>query len=597
MRIMIVESPNKVAKIKKMLPGGDWVVAASVGHVRDLPEHDLGVEFAENGAIKVEYVVSDRGKRVLRDLQKACRAADMVYLATDPDREGEAISWHLATSLGLRTYRRVVFRALTPSALKEGLANARSIDMNLVNAQQARRVLDRIVGWWVSPTCRRGTGDTRAKSAGRVQSVALRLVVERDREIDSFVSKKFWGIRAHWKRQVGGSDVTTYGDLVELIDGPQRHPVNPGLADEREAKQLADSWASSDDWIVEQVIREDASIPPPPPFTTSTIVQAASVQFRWRPDATMRVLQQLFESGRITYHRTDSVALSPEAIAMARNTIERLHGAQALYPGGRSYATRSANAQEAHEAIRPTDSDLDPSTIADDKERALYQLILLRFLACQMRDAVEERTRARVVVARRGVFLSRAVRLKSQGWKMLMAEAAEREQDEDEDERPSDVPIDPWDGSNTGDRLQCISCAVRAIKTQPPKRYTQASLVKALERQGIGRPSTYAAIMTKLLDYGYVEEKRLKLQSTEVGRKLVDFLVKSYAGDFIEVDYTARMEALLDDIADGRAQWERVVMEASERLIKLAHAAGFPYNDIRIASTQKHDRRHRQQQR
>ncbi|MBI2385584.1 MAG: type I DNA topoisomerase [Elusimicrobia bacterium] len=586
MKLVIVESPNKVRKIKDFL-GADYRVAASFGHVRDLPAAGgLSVEFVD-GKIKPVYATIERSARHVRELEDLAKKADEVILATDPDREGEAIAWHVSQLLGERKYSRVVFHAVTKAEVQKAMAKPRPIDQRLVDAQQARRVLDRVVGWVVSPTLRKVSKD--ARSAGRVQSVALRLVADREKEIGKHKTVDYFVLSARLEKD--GSPPPFAAKLIAWKD----HPLGQRLRDPALAEKTT-AWAKTVPWRVLTCDRRDSARNPPPPFTTATVQQAASVRLGFNPDATMKHLQALFEDGKITYHRTDSTALSPEGLAEARAVIKKDFPPEYLPKSPIIHATKAANAQEAHEAIRPTHAETGPDGIGGDAGK-LYRLIWQRFVACQMAPGRDQITTIDVAcapdswktekgdMAPMGVFQAKGKVLLFDGWRRLAGEDATEEakkkgkkdgaEPEEDDESDGELPmLDP------GDPLTLLDIAALKRSTKPPPRYTQASLIKKLEAEGIGRPSTYAAIMRVILERGYVKEEKRKLHATPLGLSASDFLVRNYTGNFIDMDYTARLEDDLDRIARGEASWEKVVTEASFAVIALARRAGLWYDPL-----------------
>ena len=586
MKLLIVESPNKTRKIREFL-GRDYRVAASFGHVRDLPVGgELAVAF-QDGHVVPRYEPLERSRDTIADLKRQAEDADEVLLATDPDREGEAIAWHLSKLLGERPYRRVVFHAITKAEVIKAVANPRMLDQHLVDAQQARRVLDRVVGWLVSPTLRRLGRE--AKSAGRVQSVALRLVAEREREIAKFNTVDYFILAATLERPG-----TPPPFLARLITW-KGEPLGQRLTDESIAGKTVD-WCRKQRWQVATCDRREQNRNPPPPFTTATVQQAASVRLTLNPDATMKLLQSLFESGHITYHRTDSVALSPEAITAARALIAARFKPAYLPTQPVSHTTKAANAQEAHEAIRPTHPESGAEALGETPEGKLYLLIWNRFIASQMASGRDQLTTIDVACAPgtwqvhgkaaqpMGVFQAKGKVVLFDGWRKLtggdetdevIKKGRGKAKKDDEDEFAGELPL-----LTPGDALDLKDLAAQARATKPPPRYTQASLIKKLEKEGIGRPSTYAAIMRTIQERGYVGEKLRKLFATALGLEVTDFLVRHYAGSFIDLNYTARLEGDLDKIARGEAAWEQVVTEASTAVLALAQRAGLRSNPL-----------------
>jgi DNA topoisomerase I len=591
MKLLIVESPNKTRKIREFL-GREYRVAASFGHVRDLPmSGDLAVAF-HDGQVIPRYEPLERSRDAIADLRRQAEQAEEVLLATDPDREGEAIAWHLSQLLGDRPYRRVVFHAITKAEVAKAVANPRQLDGHLVDAQQARRVLDRVVGWLVSPTLRRLGKE--AKSAGRVQSVALRLVAEREREIARFNAVDYFIIAATVEKP--GTPPPFVARLVTW----KGEPLGQRLTDQAIAEKTV-AWCRKQTWQVLGCDRREQQRHPPPPFTTATAQQAASVRLGLNPDQTMKLLQSLFEGGHITYHRTDSVALSPEAITAARALIAQQFKPAYLPPQPVVHATRAANAQEAHEAIRPTHPESGVATLGDTPEGKLYHLVWNRFIASQMASGRDQLTTIDIACAPgawlvdgrppqpMGVFQAKGKVVLFDGWRKLTGgdETDESGKDgrkrgkgkgakkDDDDEFAGEFPL-----LSPGDVVELKDLEAQSRTTKPPPRYTQASLIKKLEKEGIGRPSTYAAIMRTILERGYVGEKQRKLFAMELGMAVTDFLIHHYGGNFIDLGFTARLEEELDRIARGEAPWQQVVTDAAQSVLVLAQRAGLRGNPL-----------------
>jgi DNA topoisomerase-1 len=564
--LIIVESPTK-AKAIQSYAGPGHQAKASFGHIRDLPAKDLGVDV--EAGFKPHYIVTNR--KAIRTLRNALESADTVILASDPDREGEAIAWHLTQTfkkeLRGKKVSRAVFHEITPAAVRAGLAATRPVDMALVDAQQARRVLDRLVGYKLSPLLWkhikrpwvRGKKPP-ALSAGRVQTVALRLVVEKDREIEAFIPVEFWTLDV----ELGASQSAFKARLVQLAG------KEPALPNQPAVKAVMDDLQAAA-WQVGKVEHKEEKRYPYPPFTTSTLQQAASARLGWNPRRTMKVAQELFEGvtiaaehiGLITYMRTDSVQVSAEAQAAARQTI-RKYWPQALPERPPVYKTKTANAQEAHEAIRPTDSARTPKLLREalsPDQAALYEIIWRRFIASQMKPALYSVTTVDVPAAGKSgqEYLFRCVgrTLLDPGF------LAAYEVDEDDREKERKLPdLQP------GQALRFVKFHPEKHNTEPPKRFSQASLIRELEKRGLGRPSTYAGIVEVLLDRSYVESNRGKhktLISTEVGRQVLAFLLIGFA-DIFDYGFTARMEEQLDEIAGGQIKWQSVLNEFWQKL-------------------------------
>jgi DNA topoisomerase-1 len=548
--LVIVESPAKAKTIERYL-GPGYTVLASYGHVRDLPENpgknQLGVD-VDHDFEPVYEVVADR-KKQLAAIEKAAAKADTIYLATDLDREGEAIAWHVAQAIHLtdeRT-RRVTFSEITETAIKRAFAEPRKIDQNLVDAQQARRVVDRLVGYTLSPLLWRKV--RAGLSAGRVQSVAVRIVVDREREIRAFTAREYWTLKAVLIAPNGDQ---FEADLVR-IDG-KKPEIGDGETAERHATAIRASRPVVTDVAVKKTNRS-----PAPPFTTSSLQQEASRKLGFSPKRTMSAAQRLYEGvetddgqvGLITYMRTDSVALSSQAMAEAARVIEERFGAEYTTPKGRAFKTKTRNAQEAHEAIRPTSFRRDPDSLAKrlgSDESRLYRLIWQRALASQMATKEMETTGVDLVADGYGLRAN-ATRTTFDGFSRVYTEG----HDDQEEEAECRLP----------DLTKGDSAGVEAVEplqhfTEPPPRYTEASLIKALEEHGIGRPSTYAATISTILDRGYVKVQDRRLYPEAVGEVVTDLLVGHF-GEFVDLEFTARMEAELDDVADGQRAWVPVV--------------------------------------
>jgi len=557
--LVIVESPAKAKTIERYL-GPGYTVLASYGHVRDLPENpgknQLGVDVDHDFA-PVYEVVADR-KRQLAAIQKAASKADLVFLATDLDREGEAIAWHVAEAAGLapeRT-RRVTFSEITEAAIKRAFEQPRSIDQNLVDAQQARRVVDRLVGYTLSPLLWRKV--RAGLSAGRVQSVAVRLVVDREREIRAFTAREYWTLKAVL---VAPNGETFEADLVRI--GGKKPEIGDGETAERHAAAIRASRP-----VVVDVSVKKTNRTPAPPFTTSSLQQEASRKLGFSPKRTMSAAQRLYEGvetddgqvGLITYMRTDSVALSSQAMAEAARVIEARFGPEYTTPKGRAFKTKTRNAQEAHEAIRPTAFARDPDALAkrlSSDEARLYRLIWQRALASQMAAKEQETSSVDLAAgdasrAADGYDLrATATRTTFDGFSRVYTEGHDDVEEEAECRLPELAK---------GDVAGVESVEPQQHFTEPPPRYTEASLIKALEEHGIGRPSTYAATISTITDRGYVKVKERRLQPEPVGEIVTDLLVCHF-GEFVDLEFTARMEDDLDDVADGKRDWVPVVRD------------------------------------
>jgi DNA topoisomerase-1 len=525
MKLVIVESPSKAKTIEKYL-GKGFTVRASVGHIRDLPKSNKDAVDVENG-FKPRYQVVAEKNKVIADLRELSSDATETILATDPDREGEAIAWHLAETIGLKKPKRIVFHEITERAIQEALAHPRTIDQDLRKAQEARRVLDRLFGYDLSGLVWKKV--RYGLSAGRVQSPALRILMEREREIRAFIPEKFWVISADLKTKKGAQFTVT------CVEEPR---------EEKEGQRVLTA-AQTKQWTVKAVEESEQNRTPRAPFTTSTMQQAASTRLGFSPSRTMRAAQKLYEAGLITYMRTDSTNLGSEAQAALVATAESEFGAQ--YAEARTYKTKSKSAQEAHEAVRPTNPRTRSAGTGDDQKR-LYSLIRARALASQMTDAKLSRTRivANVSGATIPDFTATGSRVLFDGWFKA-----------DPDARGEDVELP---AVVSGEDLTLIEAHTEGKETQPPARYSEAGLVKELEKRGIGRPSTYAAIITTLEARGYVEKQGRTLIPTHTGDVVSSFIEANFA-DYISDTFTAEMEDELDEIAEGKRDYEKTLKD------------------------------------
>jgi len=555
--LVIVESPAKARTLSKLL-GKDFSLKASMGHIRDLPKSQLGVNI-EQGFIP-KYVVPREKKKVVVELKQAAKTASAVYLATDPDREGEAISWHLVqvTKTNRKPYRRVVFHEITKEAIKRAFAHPRTIDMQLVNAQQARRILDRLVGYKISPLLWRKV--RRGLSAGRVQSVALRIIVDREREIENFVPVEYWTIEAELAK---AAQMPTFrATLVGLTDGTKLDIHN-----EKEATEISDELKQASYRVLKVSIKK-VTRQPAPPFITSTLQQEAWRKLHFPAKLTMEIAQELYEGlpigdegnvGLITYMRTDSPRVSRAAIAEAREFITTKYGSQYLPPHARSFATTVKGAQEAHEAIRPTKVWREPTLLKPHLSAAqfkLYQLIWKRMVASQMSAAIFDNTtvdvQARCRYSKDYLFRASSSVNVFPGFIVLYSES--KDEAEEEKQAPTLPPLEK------GDRLELIELFPEQHFTKPPPRFTEATLVKMLEQWGIGRPSTYAPIISTIQERRYVTKSGGSFQPTELGFVVNDLLNKYFA-DIVDIEFTAHMEDELDKIANENKDWVMVVQD------------------------------------
>ncbi|MFH1780813.1 MAG: type I DNA topoisomerase [Candidatus Nealsonbacteria bacterium] len=542
MKLVIVESPTKSKTLQGFL-GKGYKVLASYGHVRDLPKGELGIDIEKD--FEPRYVIPTKARKTLNNLKKEVKKTKSVILATDEDREGEAIAWHLAQVLGLdkdKNYQRIVFHEITKEAIQEALKNPRDIDINQVDAQQARRVLDRIVGYKLSPFLWKKI--TRGLSAGRVQSVAVRLVAEREREIKKFSAQEYWTVSAFLKKIT-----ETTSQLKEfeanLIKKDDKILDKLEIKNQKEAEEIIQELKNAS-YQISDIEKKEVNKNPLPPFTTSTLQQEAWRRFKFPAKFTMSIAQRLYETGKITYHRTDSFNLSEMSLGIAKKFITENYGSN--YYQFRKFKTKAKGAQEAHEAIRPTYPNVTPENLKnqdklDEKQYKLYDLIWRRFFACQMKEAVFNTTVADVQ-AEKCVFRATGQTLKFDGFLKIYPVKYE------------ETLLPPLEKTET---LDLLKLEPLQHFTQPLSRYTEASLIKALEKAGIGRPSTYAPIISTIQARNYIEknEKRF-FQPTEIGLAVNDLLVTHFP-EIVDINFTANMEENLDNIAKGERKWRQVL--------------------------------------
>jgi len=525
MKLLIVESPSKAKTIEKYLDGA-YTVRASVGHIRDLPKSNKDAIDIPHGFIP-KYEISPGKEKVVAEIKSLAKRADEVLLATDPDREGEAIAWHVKEAVGLKNPKRVRFYEITKDAIKEAIQNPTEIDDNLRRAQEARRVLDRLVGYDLSGLIWKKV--RYGLSAGRVQSPALRIIMEREREIRAFKPEQYWTIEAD----------TETTNKIKITLGCDKEP-----RDIKEVEKILEI-GNKEEWSVKSVTETETKRSPKAPFTTSTLQQTASTRLGLAPSRTMGIAQKLYEAGLITYMRTDSTNLSVTAQDQMAAVINKKYGAN--YAHKNIYVTKSKNAQEAHEAIRPTDANKENAGLTDEQQE-LYSLIWKRTLASQMSDAKVLRTKITAVVGAGEIptFSINGSRMLFDGW--LKA---------DPDARGEDVELPKV---AKGDILKLIELRNTEKFTEPPGRYSEAGLIKELEKRGIGRPSTYASIMKTLEERKYVEKINKALFPTDTGEVVSDFLEKNFA-NYISDTFTAEMEDELDDIATGKREYEKTLKD------------------------------------
>jgi DNA topoisomerase I len=579
--LVIVESPAKAKTINKYL-GGDYTVLASIGHIKDLPAKELGVDVDNNFEPNYEIIPDTKkrnNKKIVAELKKAAKASVAIYLAADPDREGEAICQHLAEELVPKKNPipifRVMFNEITKNAIKDAFKVPKEINKNLVDAQQTRRVLDRLVGYKVSPILWKTIGGKL--SAGRVQTVAVRLVVEREREIEAFLKTEYWSIVANLSSALPPKfDSKLYRIEDKTVKmGKFDEDLKPSeihIRNEEESTAIV-AEAEKESFIVDSVVTKERKRNPTPPFITSKLQQDAARKFGFSVKRTMTTAQRLYEGielgfegmvGLITYMRTDSIRVSDAAIENARGYIGEKFG-DAYLPGKPNIYKSKKDAQDAHEAIRPTDVNRTPeslSSLLGPDELKLYRLIWQRFVASQMTSAVFDQTTIDIK-AGRFTFRSSGSVQKFDGFLKVYQEAKEeRPRDAEEDDEGRDLPM-----VQQGETLKLNSIAPNQHFTEPPPRYSEASLVKALEEKGIGRPSTYAAIMTTIQDREYVEKIEGRFHPTPLGTTVNDLLIASF-DDIFNTAYTARMELALDDIEDGKLDWRNALRDFYEKFSK-----------------------------
>ena len=544
-KLIIVESPAKAGTIKKFL-GGNTKVVASMGHIRDLPKSKLGVDIENN--FEPEYI-NIRGKGdLIKSLKSEAKKAKKVYLATDPDREGEAIAWHLANILGIdeNSKCRVTFNEITKDAVKEAIKNPRCVDKNLIDAQQARRVLDRIVGYKISPILWKKV--RRGLSAGRVQSVAVKLIVDREEEIEKFIPEEYWNMYVNLKKNKDVFKAKLVGKEEKKIEIHTKEESDKILNEIDKAQ-----------FVVKEVKKSQRKRNPAPPFTTSTMQQEASRKLGFSLKKTMSVAQGLYEGvkipekgsvGLITYMRTDSTRISDVARAAAKEQITQKYGED--YYENRYYKTK-ADAQDAHEAIRPTYIDISPDKLKDSLTKdqyKLYNLIYNRFLASQMSAAIYDTVSVKID-ANKYNFKANGQNLKFKGFMALYVESKDTEEKEENNQIPE---------LQENETVEKVDIENIQSFTEPPPRYTEASLVKTLEEKGIGRPSTYSPTITTILERRYIEKNQKQLVPTELGKVVNNILVEKFA-DIVSEEFTANMENQFDEIAIGKQAWKNIIKE------------------------------------
>lgn len=546
-KLVIVESPTKAKTISKFL-GADFDVEASFGHIRDLPANKLNIDVKNN--FEPTYEIPAKAKEHVALLRKKAKESSEVILATDEDREGEAIAWHLAHALKLdpQSTKRIVFHEITKSAIEEALASPRTIDTKLVDAQQARRVLDRLVGYELSPFLWRKI--RYGLSAGRVQSVAVRLVVERERAIEGFDRKEYWTIEAQFENDARKK----FSAKLSAIEGKNLGKMDLGSSSQCE--QIISSLKGAS-YRISKITLKEASRSPAPPFITSTLQQEAARKLGFSARQTMTIAQHLYEKGLITYMRTDSVNLAKSAVDACRGLIASRFGDAYVPKEPRIYTARAKGAQEAHEAIRPTDIAHTPedSPIADRGEKKLYELIWKRTIACQMENAKFNQTAADIESSKgSATFRATGQVVLFEGFLKAYLEGRDEDEAENEDE-DSTLPA-----LAEGESVKEKQIEAKQHFTEPPARYTDATLVKALESEGIGRPSTYAPTLTTVQERGYVEKEDKKYKPTEIGILVNDLLVANFP-EIVDYKFTSHVEEELDSVAEGRSPWTQICRE------------------------------------
>ncbi|MFA5080195.1 MAG: type I DNA topoisomerase [Candidatus Paceibacterota bacterium] len=528
MKLIIVESPTKAGTIKKFL-GKEYTVMSSYGHIRDLPKSEFGVDPEKD--FKVKYIVPMKAKKNVTALKKEVEKAEIVFLATDPDREGEAISWHLIEALKLegRPYKRITFHEITKEAIDSSLKHPCALDLDLVNAQQARRVLDRIVGYKLSPFLWKKVA--KKLSAGRVQSIAVRLIVDREREIQKFTPEEYWSVAADLKQN--GEDFT-----ADLIKYKNTAIAKLEIKTKEDAEKIKTELEKTK-YTVARIENKDLIRHALPPFTTSTLQQEASKKLGYPSKFTMSNAQGLYEKGTITYHRTDSLNLSEQSLTAAQSFIETTFGSE-YSASPRRFKTKG-RAQEAHEAIRPTNVELTPEKFTgDEKQKKLYKLIWSRFVASQMKDAIFASTKAIIETENEYTLQASGLHLKFEGFlKVYPIKSTEK-----------NIP-----DLKEGDKPDLVKINTEQHFTQPPARYNEASLIKEMEENEIGRPATYASIISTIQDRNYTNKNEdRRFVPTEVGFAVVDLLIEHFP-NIVDIKFTAKMEKDLDQIARGKRDW------------------------------------------
>jgi DNA topoisomerase-1 len=564
-KLVIVESPTKAKTLERYL-GGDFKVKASVGHVRDLPRKGLGVDVEHN--FEPTFEVNEEKKKVVAELKAAHKKADELWLATDFDREGEAIAFHVAELLGVShaDAKRVTFTEITKSAIQEAFEHPRSIDLNLVNAQQARRILDRLVGYNLSPLLIKKV--RRGLSAGRVQSPALRMIVEREREIEAFTAVEYWSVEA--RLSTNGDETNFLSKLIQVDEEKlAASPDKKGLVLTEEVAREHTANLERAAYRVAEVRRKEVKRRPSPPFTTSTLQQEAARKLGFSAKRTMVVAQQLYEGvdvgsegqvGLITYHRTDSTNMAEQALTEITDVVKKQYGDKYALDKPRIYKTKAKGAQEAHEAIRPTSAARIPDAVAkllSPDQAKLYRLVWQRAVASQMAEAILDQVSADIEGtadnAPRYLLRATGQTVKFDGFRRVYFEGRDEGGDEDAESRLPELTAEQV--------LRLLEVLPEQHFTQPPPRFTEASLVKELEKMGIGRPSTYASIISNIVDREYVRLEERRFFAEEIGKVVIEKVLMDRFKEIVDYEFTARMEEELDQIAEGQMVWTQVLDE------------------------------------
>lgn len=564
MKLIIVESPTKAKTISQFL-GSGFTVLSSYGHMRDLPEKKLGIDVKNNFA--PEYIIPERSKKNVANIEKASKKANTIILATDEDREGEAIAWHIMQVLSGKTdktenknpkpkeFQRIAFHEITKRAIEDALNNPRNVDMNLVNAQQARRILDRLVGYKLSPFLWKKVA--RGLSAGRVQSVAVRLIVEKEREIQAFKAQEYWNINCVFEKD-------SMQFIGELSGHKDKKIGKLSISGEKEAQKIKNDLENQK-FNIQKIEKKEVLKSPAPPFTTSTMQQSASSKMRFSAKQTMRLAQQLYEGikinneqvGLITYMRTDSLNLANDFLEKTQKFIVDSFGKDYGIGSPRKFKTKSKNAQEAHEAIRPTDAKKTPASVKDylsPQQYKLYDLIWRQAVASQMREAVFDTTKAEIKSENEYYFKAGGEIMKFDGFLKIYS--------------AKEIQNKILPSLQEKDEVQLVKINGEQKFTEPPARYSEARLIKVLEEKGIGRPSTYAPTISTIQDRNYViKNEQRKLQPTEIGIIVNDLLVKHFS-KIVDIDFTAKMEEDLDKIANGEKEWPPMIKDFYEPFLE-----------------------------